>query len=207
MFMSFLLTLNIFHTYSSVSIAHFEHAISDWVALVASKPIAILWNENCIDTCNRVSTVSSNFLGGAGFSKNEKPLCSLGTWGRYKSSPVGSRGEAPEHFGYFAFWIAQNMAVVTLQQRAHCGTSAWTVICLFLDEFLHFWEFGAWVWDPKPVYRLQNSSGYGTACLSYLNQDYLINVLLYYILTLESWQILKNQWHWHLLFVQFNMSS
>ena len=44
-----------------------------------------------------ISTVSSNFLG----------------------VPVGSRGKGPENFGYFTFWIAENISLV--------------VICLFLD--------------------------------------------------------------------------
>ena len=29
-----------------------------------------------------------------------------------KPSWVGSRGKAPEIFGYFAFWIAENIALV-----------------------------------------------------------------------------------------------
>ena len=44
----------------------------------------------------------------------EKPLCSRGVWGRCKPSPVGSRGEAPEYFDYFAFWIAQSIALLAL---------------------------------------------------------------------------------------------
>ena len=35
-------------------------------------------------------------------------------------SSLGSRSKGPEHFSYFAFWIAQNIAPV--------------VICLFLDQ-------------------------------------------------------------------------
>ena len=36
------------------------------------------------------------------------------------------------------------MALVTLRQEAHCGTSALTVICLFLDELIFtLLRFGA----------------------------------------------------------------
>ena len=57
----------------------------------------------------------------------------------------GSRGKkALENCGYFAFWIAQNIALVALWQR----TVTWTAICVFLDELiftlLRVWgsEFG-----------------------------------------------------------------
>ena len=51
-------------------------------------------------------------------------------------SLVSSMGEALENiFGYFAFWVALNIALVALGE--------WIVmIRLFLGEFLHCWEFG-----------------------------------------------------------------
>ena len=98
------------------------------------------------------------FFGGAGFLKNKKPLCNLGVWGHYKPSPVGSRGKAPENFGYFAFWIAQNMTLVTFQQWAHCGTSASTVICLFLNELiftlLRVWESEFGIPDRYTAFKI-----------------------------------------------------
>ena len=72
------------------------------------------------------------FFGGAGFSVciKEKNRCTAEKSGRLsKLSLVGFRGKAPENFGYFTFWIAQN-------RKAHCETRAWTVICLFLDELV-----------------------------------------------------------------------
>ena len=57
------------------------------------------------------------FFGVPDFRRAErirKPLCSWGVWGCCKPSPVDSRGEAPEYFDYFAFWIAQNIALVAL---------------------------------------------------------------------------------------------
>ena len=60
---------------------------------------------------------------------------------RFKPSPVGFSGEAPENCGYFAFWIAQNITLMALGQRT-------VTICLFLDELifilLRVWwsEFG-----------------------------------------------------------------
>ena len=51
-------------------------------------------------------------------------------------SLVSSMGEALENiFGYFAFWVALNIALVALGE--------WMVMLrLFLGEFLHCWEFG-----------------------------------------------------------------
>ena len=73
-----------------------------------------------------LSAVSSNFFGGGGCASGE-------SWGRCKPSAVESRGEAPENFGYFAFWIAQIIALVALRQRT--VTKAYT-------RNQHFWEFG-----------------------------------------------------------------
>ena len=45
-----------------------------------------------------------------------------------------------------------------------CGTSVWKVNCLFFGwiNFYTFDSLGVWVWDPRLVYQLQNSSGYST---------------------------------------------
>ena len=55
------------------------------------------------------------FFGGASFSTSvarRKTVVQLGSLGWCcKPSPVGSKGETLEIFGYFAFWIAQNMAL------------------------------------------------------------------------------------------------
>ena len=48
-------------------------------------------------------------------------------------SPDGFRGEAPNNFGYFAFWVAQSIALVALIQRT--VTKAY-------NRNQHFWEFG-----------------------------------------------------------------
>ena len=76
------------------------------------------------------------FFGGAGFSTSvarRKTVVQPGSLGRCcKSSPVGSRGETLEIFGYFAFWIAQNITLLALQQ----GMSA--KAC---TRNQHFWAF------------------------------------------------------------------
>ena len=62
-----------------------------------------------------------------------------GRWNPCQCGPVGVR--YPENFGYFAFRIAQNIALVAQRQRT-------VTICLFLDEptftLLRVWvsEFG-----------------------------------------------------------------
>ena len=51
-----------------------------------------------------------------------------------------------EYFDYFTFWIAQN---------GH----------LYISTLINFYTFESlrvWVWDPKPIYRLQNSFGCST---------------------------------------------
>ena len=59
-------------------------------------------------------------FGGAGFLMSvarRKTVAQLGSLGQcWKPSPVGSRGKTLEIFGYFAFWIAQNIALLALQQ-------------------------------------------------------------------------------------------
>ena len=58
-----------------------------------------------------------------------------------------------KNFGYFAFWISQNIAFVGLWQQLQKLT----------PEINTFERLGVWVWDSKPEYQLQNSSGYSTA--------------------------------------------
>ena len=74
------------------------------------------------------SAVSSNFWG---------YRCATGEsgrrGGRWKPSPVGSRGKTPENFSYFVFWIAQNIALVKLRQRTMAKAHT---------RNQHFWEFG-----------------------------------------------------------------
>ena len=61
-----------------------------------------------------------------------------------------------------------------------------------MNKFLRFWEFEGlslrvWVWDPIPVYWLQNSSGHGTKNISkfreqtpnHLNKYTIISVARY----------------------------
>ena len=67
------------------------------------------------------------FLGGGWFFdelSKEKNCCAAEVWwgrgqkrGQSNSSSVWSRDEALENFGYFAFWIVQNIALTTLRQR------------------------------------------------------------------------------------------
>ena len=64
-----------------------------------------------------------------------------------------SRGKASKTYGYIAFWMAQNIALVAL--NGHLSIFRWI-------NFYTFENLDVWVWDPKPVYKLQNSSGYGT---------------------------------------------
>ena len=45
-------------------------------------------------------------------------------------------------------------------------------------NFYTFKSLGVWVWDPKPVYRLQNSSGYGTEETAFNSSKYISWVLL-----------------------------
>ena len=77
------------------------------------------------------------FFGSAVFLTSiarRKTVVQLGSLGQHcKTSPVGSRGETPEIFGYFAFWIAQNIALLALKQ----GTLAKAY-----TRNQHFWVFG-----------------------------------------------------------------
>ena len=60
------------------------------------------------------------FWGGASFSTSvlrRKTIMQLGSLGQCcKPSPVGSTGKTLEICGYFAFWIAQNIALLALRQ-------------------------------------------------------------------------------------------
>ena len=84
------------------------------------------------------------FFGGAGFSttvarrKTIVQLVSLG-W-CCKPSPVGSRGKTLEIYGYFAFSIAQNIALLALQQ----GT-----LMKLTPEINTFERLRVWVWNPN----------------------------------------------------------
>ena len=73
---------------------------------------------------------------GAGFLMSvvrRKTAVQLGNLGQYcKPSPVGSRGETLE-IGYFAFWIAQNIALLAMWQR--------TLMKVYTRN-QHFWVFG-----------------------------------------------------------------
>ena len=71
------------------------------------------------------SAVSSNLFGGASFSMSiarRKAVVHLGNLGVRrgagccKLSPVGFKDNAMGNFGHFEFWIAQNIALVALQQ-------------------------------------------------------------------------------------------
>ena len=66
------------------------------------------------------SAISSNFLGVSVFQRaywGEKPLCSWEVWGGAVSPPQWGPGAKPWNvFGYFAFWIAQNITLLALQQ-------------------------------------------------------------------------------------------
>ena len=77
----------------------------------------------------------------------------LGVWQCCKPSPVESRGKAQKNFDYFAFWITQNITIMALQQQP---------VTKPYSRNQHFDTLEVWVWGPKPVYRLQNTSGYGT---------------------------------------------
>ena len=62
----------------------------------------------------------------------QKPLCSWEVWRQRwdgvhcNPSPGWSRGEGPENFWLYCI----------LNSSKHCGASAWTVVCLFLDELI-----------------------------------------------------------------------
>ena len=86
------------------------------------------------------SAISWNFLGVLGFwpaSPRKKSLCSWGIWGHCKSCLVESK---VKNFGYFAFWIAQNISLVGLRDR--------TVTKAYIRN-QRFWEFSDLNWDPK----------------------------------------------------------
>ena len=75
-------------------------------------------------------------FGGANFSTSvarRKTAVLLGSPGQHcKLSPVKSRGETLEMFDYFVFWIAQNIALLALQQ----GT-----LTKVYTRNQHFWVF------------------------------------------------------------------
>ena len=75
---------------------------------------------------------------------------------RCKPSPLGSRSKAPENFGYFAFWIAQNIAFLALSPRMM------TKACTRNQQFWEFQGLSLGSQTSIPVW-VQNSSGYGSA--------------------------------------------
>ena len=60
-------------------------------------------------------------FGGSEFfdkGREEKNCCAAGKSGEHcNPSQVGSREQAPENVGHFAFWIAHNITLVALRQR------------------------------------------------------------------------------------------
>ena len=93
------------------------------------------------------------FFLGASFSTSiarRKTIVQPGSLGRCcRPFPVGSRGKTLEVFGYFAFRIAQNIALLALQQ----GTLTKTY-----TRNQHFWAFGGLSLGSKLVYQFQNNS-------------------------------------------------
>ena len=106
------------------------------------------------------SVVLSNFSGGRGGWKGEKPLCSWGVWGEVggqgccKPSPMGSRDKALKNIWLFCILNSS-------KHRSH-GSVTMNGDKSFTLNFYIFEKLGVWVWDPKLVYQLQNSSGYST---------------------------------------------
>ena len=83
-----------------------------------------------------ISAVSSNFEGCWFWDKRseKKNTCAARESGSHcKTSPVGSMGKSLRKHGYFAVWIAQNIALLALQQQT--VTKAYT-------RNQHFWQFG-----------------------------------------------------------------
>ena len=91
------------------------------------------------------SAVSRNFWGGCWLLTSiarRKAVVQLGSLGWHcRPSPVGPRGKTLEFFGYFAFWIAQNITLLALER--------WRKLT---PEISTFEDLGVWVWDPKLVY-------------------------------------------------------
>ena len=74
-----------------------------------------------------------------------------------KLSSVGSRGEAPGSFGYFTFWNRSKHRC-----RGSATTNSDNLSIFRIINFYTLKSLGVWVWDLKPVLRLQNSSVYVT---------------------------------------------
>lgn len=89
----------------------------------------------------------------------EKLFCSWVVLGEAVSLPQWGPGAKPwKIFGFFAFWIAQDRTLWNKCMSVHLSN-------LRLINFYTFESLGVWVWDPKPVNRLQSSSGYGTGSM------------------------------------------
>ena len=83
-----------------------------------------------------------------------KTIVQLESMGGLQALPCGIQGWSREKFLIFC--------ILNSSKHRSCG-SATTNRDKSLQQkstLLRVW--GVWVWDPKPVYRLQNSSGYGT---------------------------------------------
>ena len=78
---------------------------------------------------------------------------------------MGSKCKTLEIFGYFAFWIAQNIALLALRQGML--TEAYT-------RNQHFWVFGGLSSVSQTGIPASNSSGYGTGMELWSKEKYLL---------------------------------
>ena len=103
------------------------------------------------------------FFQGTGFSTSvarRKILVQLGSlWGMGdtlipQALPSGVQGQIPEKFWLFC--------ILNGSKHCSCGSATTNGDESFTRHFYIFESVGVWVWDPKPLHWLQNSSGYGS---------------------------------------------
>ena len=74
--------------------------------------------------------------------------------------PSGVQGQIPEKFWLFC--------ILNSSKHCPCGSATTNGDESFTLHFHIFESLGVWVWDPKPLHWLQNSSGYGSGWSSFI---------------------------------------
>ena len=92
----------------------------------------------------------------------ENKHCAAGESGVVLALLSGVQGQNPGNFGYFAFWIAQNITLSSATRKIDKSLT---------PEINTYEHLQVWVWDSKPIYQLQNSSGYDTAHIMMKNVE------------------------------------
>ena len=94
---------------------------------------------------------------------------------------------APENLGYFAFWTSS-------KHHSWLGNNKrWWKFTAVINTFESLW---VWVWNPKSVYQLQNSSGCSTDICHIIEiNQYLVTEKFVFTCIPKSFEIIV--WVWY----------